>query len=395
MFSIFKITKELFTQRLVVYTIAIFIAIVLFNTTYMSLGTIVPILVIGLGLVVFSITPSKSKASVSSKFFIWMSVLILLATLVSGGDNYRDCFKLFLVTVFVYYSTKLVLSHSEVKILSLLLTISYVIYAFLVLQSIGGETNYFGRAQIKILNSDIPLDPNVVSAVFVLPLIISIYNLLYGRYKLLAILLAIVFFVAIVVLGSRGAFLGLSLSIIVLLSEYLFSRKTSLFVKLLFGGCIVVVVSYVVLFLNNLDNIMGLNRILDFSSDDLSEGNGRTGVWFERLELLLSSPIWGYGANNDVGMLHKGMASHNTIIQVLHYGGIIGFTLFMIPIMRLYKRKSLSKSIKLALFLSVFVPIFFIDTLQERTLWNFIIFYSLLSTQENASDCLLWDFKRL
>ena len=85
------------------------------------------------------------------------------------------------------------------------------------------------------------------------------------------------------------------------------------------------------------------------------------------------------------------MASHNTFIQVLHYGGLLGLFLFFIPVVSMYRRTTISKMNKIVLFLSVFMPVFFIDTLQERTLWNFLLFYSLLSSSSNANELLLWN----
>ena len=144
-------------------------------------------------------------------------------------------------------------------------------------------------------------------------------------------------------------------------------------------------------FISEQDAIFGFDRILDFSGDDAS--NGRTGVWIERLDLFTYSPMWGYGMNYNMGMTHRGMACHNTFIQLVHYGGVIGFCLFLIPIVSLFKRSTVSKITKLSLFISVFMPVCFIDTLQERTIWNFLIFYSILSMREGAERCLLWNFK--
>lgn len=389
MLSIVKTLRGLFSQRLVVYVIAMFISLVLFNTTFMSLGTVVPIGVIVLGVIVFALCPYKTGINSLNFGYTIMGFLILLSTLLSGGNQISQCLKIILTCFFVYMATKISISDKEMKFLSLVIVASYLIYAVLVLHSIGGETEYYGRVQIRILGSDYPLDPNVVSAVFILPFVISIYNLLFGSYKLLAMVFAMIFFIAIVVLGSRGAFLSLSLCSFIMIGEYLFSKQSSLFLKILVGLVILVAISYSIVFLSSLDNIVGLDRILDFESDDVS--NGRTDVWLERLKLLESSPIFGYGINYDVGISHRGMACHNTIIQLLHYGGIIGFVLFVIPTYQLYKRRNVPFKLKLVLFISVFCPIFFIDTLQERTLWNFIIFYSFLSVQEDAENCLLWN----
>lgn len=52
----------LIKQRFAVLVIALFLAIVLFNTTYLGLGTYVPLFVIFLGLLTFS-NSEKTKAN--------------------------------------------------------------------------------------------------------------------------------------------------------------------------------------------------------------------------------------------------------------------------------------------------------------------------------------------
>ena len=386
--KLFSNAFYLINQRFVVIIIALFFATILFNTTYLGLGTNVPIIIISVGLFSF-LTKKKIKTNSKNALFIWFAVLILLSTMLSGGVHMRECFKIFITVCFVYLSTSIEISDSEVKYFSLFICLSYLVYAILVTMAIGQDTQFYGRAQIRILNSETPLDPNVTAAVFVLPLILSLYNLLYGKYKILAGILLILFAISIIVLGSRGATVSCIIPCCLLLLRYFTSRSTKLVVKLFSIVSILFAAYFVYNFVTEQSAIFGFDRVLDFSGDDAS--NGRTEVWIERLDLWQGSPLWGYGVNYEIGGEHRGMACHNTFIQCLHYGGIIGICLFLIPIVFLFKRKTISKVTKYSLFISVFMPIFFIDTLQERTLWNFIMFYSMLSMRPNAEECLLWD----
>lgn len=388
--KIFANLVYLISQRPVVLIIALFLAIVLFNTTYLSLGTNVPIVIIFIGFCFF-LRMKSINANKKNICFVWLSVVILLSTLFSGGEQLRDCFKILITVSFLYFSTSIKIKDSEVKYLSFFICASYLIYAILVFNAMGQETEYYGRAQIRILNSEIPLDPNVVAAVFILPMIISLYNLLYGKCKLLAGLFLVIFAISVIALGSRGATISFIVSSVLLLAKYLFSKAAKLWVKCFSIIAFVIIAVFVFDFISEQDAIFGFDRILDFSGDDAS--NGRTGVWIERLDLFTYSPMWGYGMNYNMGMTHRGMACHNTFIQLVHYGGVIGFCLFLIPIVSLFKRSTVSKITKLSLFISVFMPVCFIDTLQERTIWNFLIFYSILSMREGAERCLLWNFK--
>lgn len=388
-----KIVSSLFfliKQRFAILIIAFFLAIVLFNTTYLGLGTYVPLLVIFLGLLTFPYV-EKTKINKKNIYFIWLSIVILCSTLLSGGDQIRDCFKLFITICFLYYSSSIRVKDFEVRYLSLFICISYFVYAILVIQAIGHDTEYYGRAQIRILNSDVALDSNVVAAVFVLPMIISLYNFLYGKYKLLAGVILVGFAISTIALGSRGATVSFVVSCSLLLLKYFTSKTTKLWIKIFSISAVVLIAFFVFDFISKQDAIFGFDRIFDFTGDDAS--NGRTGIWIERLNLFICSPLYGYGMNYDMGIAHRGMACHNTFIQILHYGGLIGICLFFIPIVSLFKRTSVSKITKMSLFVSVFMPVFFIDTLQERTIWNFLVFYSLLSMRDNAEKCLIWDFK--
>lgn len=381
----------LLRQRFAVSLIAIFLSLVLFNTTYLGLGTNIPLVVIVMGLVFF---PSEQKSNSNKKnvYFIWLAIVIFLSTLLSDGENFHECLKIFITVLFVYMATSIKIDDNEVRYLSLFICVSYLVYAILVIGAIGQDTEYYGRAQIRILNSEIPLDPNVVAAVFIFPMILSLYNLLYGKYKLLAGFFLIVFIIAVVALGSRGATISFIAAGVLLLLKYFSSRAIPLWIKIVSVAAIFTITIVVSDFISGQNAIFGFDRILDFSGDDAS--NGRTGVWEERLDLFTHSPLWGYGANYNMGSLHKGMACHNTFIQIIYYGGLIGISLFLVPIFSLYRRTSMSIITKISLFLSVFIPVFFIDTLQERTIWNFLIFYSLLSVRHNAEECLLWNLKR-
>ena len=383
-----KIFGSLFTQRKEVYIVACFFATVLFNTTFLSLGTYVPMALIILGF--FFLNKNKrEQQNKNSIMYVLFSVLILLATFVSNGNDFRTPFKIIVTALFTYLACMESYSNKEVKFFSIIICLSYAIYAILVIQAIGGTTAYYGRAQISILSSEIPLDPNVVSAVFVFPIIIALYNLLYGKMRLLAAALIVIFLIAIMALGSRGATVSVLTSAGILIVGYTFTRQSKLAFKIILIGVIVAACLFALNYISSQDTLFGSERIFDFGGEDAS--NGRTAIWKERIYYLLFSPLWGYGANYDMGTVARGAASHNTLIQILSFSGLLGFFWFLKPTMEFFKRKTIRTIVKLSLFAFVFLPTFFIDTLQERTMWNFLIFYSVLSLRENAEECLIWN----
>ena len=307
-----------FHQRKVVWLIAIFFSLILFNTTFMSLGTIVPLGVAGL-LLWISMTSEELAVNRYKLAMLIFAIIIAIATFFSGGEIDRAYLKILLMVLVYVFVTSLPYTDREVSFLSLAICISYCVYALLVVDSIGAtDVVYHGRAELRILNSEIALDPNVVAGCFVLPSIMSLYNLLYGSRKILATVLLLLLFIAIVATGSRGAFVGLAFSAASLLVPFVFQRDlngSSKFVIVLLIG---IGLYYAVTFLNSQDSIMGFDRL--FEDDGDATGNGRTVIWADRFNLFWESPLLGYGVNLDMGHF-RGWACHNTFVQIMYFSG--------------------------------------------------------------------------
>lgn len=380
-----KVLVLLFKQRLVVWMLGVFLSLVLFNTTYMHLGTIVPLTVMVLSLfhIIFHY---RIKITGNKCLFLIFITITLVSTFFSGGDDYREIFKI-LITIIIYMVfSSIRYADREVRFISLLLCLSYLVYAILVITSIGLYSEDYGRVNIRILGGDIPLDPNVTAAVFPLPIIICLYNFLYGKLKILSAFSIVLFLVGILACGSRGSFLGI-IGVGILLIQYLFSRRIGFFSKFVFLTILLYAIYYALFYAISDDTIFGLERILDYGGDDAS--NGRTTIWMKRISLIMDSPIIGYGANYNIGTIHS--ACHNTFLQVLYYGGLVGFCCFLVPVVKVLYQGRVDKFLRYALIFSVFLPIFFIDTLQERTLWNFLIFFDIMSKHNEGE--IIW-FKK-
>ena len=87
-------------QRKVVWLLAIFLSLILFNTTYRNLGTYVPLVVIFISL--FHIN-FRYKITISNyKGLLLVFVLVtLFSTILSEGDFSRDVPKIF-ITILIY-----------------------------------------------------------------------------------------------------------------------------------------------------------------------------------------------------------------------------------------------------------------------------------------------------
>lgn len=377
----------LLKQRFIIYLLAIYFGLVLFNTTYLGLGTYIPLIIMILGLMTILIGRSY-RFEHFKLYYIMMGLIILISSLFSDADNFRNVFKILLTIIFFCFASSLKTTTREIRFLSLSICCTYVIYVFLMIEAIGTDVVNYGRIDIRLFGGEIPIDTNVISAVYVLPFIISLYNLLYGQYKLLACCFIFFFIIGVLLSGSHGAAFSIGCSSICLLIPYLHSKKSSKFFKIISLGLVGLALYYGFSYISLQEDVMGAERIFDFNGD---VSNGRIDIWEERLSLFLDSPLLGYGYNYNIGINHYGTANHNLLLQILLFSGMIGLILFVIPTLKIFQKHSVSISLKLALFISVFMPLFFIDSLEERTLWNFLIFYCLLSSHNNANRYLLWN----
>ena len=380
--------KFLVRQRRIVILISLFLALVLFNTSYMSLGTIVPSFVMLLticDMIYESQCLSFRKPHIPLIIFAY---IVLLSTLFSTGNIDLESLKVFILAIYVTCVSSVILHAQEVKFIGIILVLSYLVYAFLVLFAIGGDSNYYGRVQISILHSSIPLDPNVVAAVFVLPFILCLYNLFYGKYKIFFLGSMLFFFMAIVASASRGAMLSIVIASVLLLVSYFLNQNVKFINKLLIVIGLLILCSFIITYLTfNFE--FAFQRMFEMDINDNNISNGRFPIWKDRMNAIMNSPIIGYGSNYNIGE-YKGVRSHNTYIQVLQYSGFIGFFLFFSVLYYSFKKLKMPFLAKSALYVSVLLPVFFIDQLQERIIWNFILFSTMLSYQDNVHDILLW-----
>lgn len=365
-----------------VYVLGLFFSLVVFNTTFMQLGTLLPMFLMALFLLLVFIGKRPIKIDRYRVCFLVMAVVLLIVTTFNNGDNYRVIFKVILLSFFYMIATSLCYNEKEVNFFIRIIIYSYLIYALYLL--FGTERNeYYSRETLIILGSE--LDPNIVAAVFVLPIAILLFNVLYGhKHRIINLTLLFLFILAVVITGSRGGFIGMLLSMAILISAFISDTSIKSSYRTFAIVLVFVILGGIYIYLSQFYGDY-LTRSLSFTGDT-GGGDGRTSIWTERLFFVMESPLWGCGMIFDRGFW-RGWANHNTYVQVLYGSGLIGIVLFLIPIITIYMR-SKAKLLMLALYFSVFIPIFFLDTLDNRLLWNALIIFDILS-QHNLKRTLL------
>jgi O-antigen ligase len=102
------------------------------------------------------------------------------------------------------------------------------------------------------------------------------------------------------------------------------------------------------------------------------------------IRMIKANPIWGYGYNVKSPI---GLESHNTYLQLLMYGGILGFLLVFLPIVFCYiKFYSIPlkdgegyriKKLLLGMMFPFLISIFFLSYLTIKFFWIFVMIFFL------------------
>lgn len=203
-----------------------------------------------------------------------------------------------------------------------------------------------GRTTIAIFGE--VQDPNYVGFVFYAPLAIMIDQIMNCERFFLKIICLISFFVilyCVILTGSRGAIIGITIIIIVTF----ISKFKTIWGKVLFCAimmfCAFVLFNFVLMFVSpEMAARYSVQSVLE------TGGTGRTTIWLNAWKTMKESPymlLLGFGTGSSVSVI--GRATHNYIIQLLLELGIVGtvlfFKYFWIWVKRLAKQDTLCLSI--------------------------------------------------
>lgn len=188
--------------------------------------------------------------------------------------------------------------------------------------------------------------------------------------------------------GSRLAFISYVLMMFVLIAFYFMTnpgkRKV---VALIYGGLFIFVL--MPLFLSN---TMLMDRLFAAEQGDLS---GRDYIWDTYLYKIWQSPVIGYGFSGfmEIGKNTFGgyMSSHNVILEVLLYGGLIALIAYVWFIYRvLYYgfRRYLSEKVYIGLILmiSYIGSVLSMQVLVTKLMWFILAFNCVFLSHKGLKD---------
>ena len=322
--------------------------------------------------------PTKSFRQNSIMFYFLFLVFAICSFV---WCKYSAFFVSRMLTYLFYFAISTLLfllkpSSREAKYLILCLFLGGLCAGILV--AFTNSTIYLGGRETITLFGRI-IDPNILSISIVISIVIGLYWLLFYRIRLLLKLVVSIFIAillySIFLLGSRGCFYALIVSLFFLIFAY-FKKQKSVFV----GG--LVSLSLLALFVVFYFEMTTVGNVTRFSLDNLL-GSGKYGsanrvqIWSAGFKAFLNRPIFGYGTGASpyaIQEFYKYYGSHNTFLLILIEYGLIGFAVFSIWAFKIIRDCSLCKSkLYSFIFLSLSICVFFVDGFSTKIFWSIMI----------------------
>lgn len=232
-----------------------------------------------------------------------------------------------------------------------------------------------------VLNSkNLLADGNEINTYFLMPLIISVKNLLTKKKKIISLciyfLTIIMCFYVDLVTGSRSGIIGLIVALI--LSIVIFGKlsiKKCFFI--LSVGLLLYLVITKVVFANLPIEVLERYQFSNMIED---KGSDRLVIWKQMFWYLNEDKIRyliGFGRG---GILNFQRAAHNVFLQELVFGGLIGLLLFMSFIFSLLanSKKNKNHTAYIGVVSSIFMFMFLSLNSSNKIIW-IIFMFSLLS----------------
>lgn len=282
--------------------------------------------------------------------FVVISLYIMLS--VSIHTNFVfDAIKVQIATALIFMSTL------DKKRMSAFWVGSFVI-GFYFIYCYSFQYVYFGGGIRRyVVLQDKYLDPNMVSANFLLPSILAIKLIMTDRARwkkvLMSLFLALVIYSSILG-GSRGGLISLVLGAVIVIGYEVRTNKRALGMLIVF-----VIVSLVVLC--QLSDLFPKDILQRFTLESVKEsgGTGRSTLYTKALSMIkddtsISHMLFGYGMGTETQYFGKYI--HNTFFDFMWGGGIIGIFVYMYVHIAAFLYCIKSKSnVAVAIFVATFV----------------------------------------
>lgn len=369
--------------RAPIFWFAVFMSLMLFQTSYMRLGTITAFVAIALTLLTafISVIMRTRDFRVKPNSIILTTFLLItfLVTLIYGA----------LPSYFVRYTAQIILcivlmtipslNKKEIQFLKNVFIVASVVYAVLIIIScyrLADER--YTHDSIVLFNAE--LDPNFVGIPLVAASVFVLDNILNKRKRILNLIFYGILALSIIYTASRGNTISLLFADGLVFLLYLHKSKISLRVKIFSIILLAVAAGLAVKYFSA---IFPEQWARMFSFGEGSD-NGRFELWHRAFKAWLSAPIFGNGLGAMID--DYGKATHNMYLQLLSETGFVGSVLFVSFLIGILKRAFRFDRVYFCMMLGCLFQIAFLDALDDRCLWVILCWMALLPKNREALE---------
>lgn len=363
--------------RPVIYVFILFEMVMLLQTTYSNLGTIITGALSGLLIMTYLMESHYIKKNSSIVLIFCYAGLLFFSTIFRTNITSK-LFQFFVYVILFILLTSLELNDREARWILNGFVIASIFYSIMIiLYRINNPTTYI-HSRIVILGSEI--DPNYIGLPLIVSFSILFYEVLHQDKKILKVLEILILTLAVLLTSSRGNFLSLMVCAILNILFFFKSHTLAWYKKMAILVATIIVFFAFYNFASSSYNSY-LMRILSFSSDDIS--NGRYTLWSEAFDLWWDYPILGGGFEALGRAVNKG--AHNTYIQILCDTGIVGLILF-ISFLFSFVRQSFKNNKCLCISLiGLLCHSFFLGAISSRCFWVTLIMIVMIINHDETN----------
>ncbi len=215
------------------------------------------------------------------------------------------------------------------------------------------------------------MDPNFLSALFILPCVLLFAQIINRKASKLSYLLFVSFLAAVFITGSRGGLLGILLGCgIMFLTIRNPKVKIATIIFVIFGIILGIKIAA--------DKIERFTNIYDGSN------MLRFHLWYTAWKIFLSSPLFGRGTNSMIALgpefgVRINIMVHNSMLEILADYGIFGFIFWIAPFINIL-RSAIKKHnvLIISILAGTFFSAVFISAQDSSFWWQNIILCALM-----------------
>lgn len=299
-----------------------------FSRSYMPTEKYIYLLVTGI-LFLFNLSKIKNFQKPPT-ILVLFSLYVLIVDLFTGKQITEINYCLLIILISFFFVSKDGREKNYYMLAFIIVTIILGIFFFTYGQSSAVEVSETGRRSWR--------DPNYFGNVCGMGVLIS-YNMIINKltpsksFRRIAMLSILMGVLLLVMNASRGAFLSMGVSIVIITFFAKTNFRTKFTIASIISACFIAMY------------VIGVTDVLSdrfFNEDDVT-GNGRTLIWEAKilgyLDLPISSKILGIGYNNGFNLaIPGGFGFHNDFLAFLVDYGIVGFIMLLMLLLYPIKR---------------------------------------------------------